>query len=309
MKQAFHERLHGGKPLLLDGGLATELEAQGHDLDDPLWSAALLLRDPQAIIRAHLAYLEAGAQCIISASYQASRQGLMTLGLSPGEADAVIAGAVDLAREAIDRFIVRHPQTPRPLLAASCGPYGAVLHDGSEYTGRYDADAKILRAFHAERLPVLDQAGADVLACETIPNSVESRVLAGLLRRARTPAWISFACADGRHLNDGTPVRQAAGLFADHPTVAAIGVNCTPPQYIAELIREIRAAAPRKAIVVYPNSGERYRAADNSWHGTVSPVACADAAEQWLRQGAWAIGGCCRMGPDHIAAMAARLDA
>ena len=300
MKSRFLQWLESEELLLLDGGLATELEAQGHDLNDPLWSAALLLRDPQAIVDAHLAYLEAGAQCIISASYQASRQGLARLGLSPLEADRLIAGSINLACEAIDLFLEKHPEARRPLVAASSGPYGAVLHDGSEYTGQYGIDDKALRAFHAERLPVLDQAGADVLACETIPNATEAKVLAGLLRRMRTPAWISFACQDGAHLNDGTPLLESARRFRDHPTVVAIGINCTPPQFIEPLIEVLRSAAPGKPIVVYPNSGERFDASGKNWHGTASPLECAASARRWREAGANIIGGCCRMGPAHI---------
>jgi homocysteine S-methyltransferase len=303
MTNRFLDWLAREDTLLLDGGLATELEAQGHDLDDPLWSAALLLRDPGAIVDAHRAYLDAGAQCIISASYQASREGLSRLGLSPLEADRLIAGTVDLAHEAIEQFMREHPDTARPLVAASVGPWGAVQHDGSEYNGDYAIDDKGLRAFHAERLPVLDQAGADVLACETIPNATEAKVLAGLLRRMRTPAWISFACSDGEHLNDGTLLAESARRFRDHPTVVAVGVNCTPPQFIDSLIEVLKSAVPDKAIVVYPNSGERYDARDNSWHGTVSPVECAAAAMRWRKAGAMIIGGCCRMGPRHIAAI------
>ena len=304
MTHRFLHWLESGESLLLDGGLATELEAQGHDLNNTLWSASLLHREPEAIIAAHMAYLEAGAQCIISASYQASRAGLMTLGISPGEADRLIAGTVDLAAEARERFLNTHPNANyTPLIAASVGPWGAVQHDGSEYSGVYAIDDKGLRAFHAERLPVLDGAGADVLACETIPNATEARVLAGLLRRMKTPAWVSFACRNGEQLSDGTPLRNAARLFANHPTVQAVGVNCTAPQFIEPLIGVLQAVVPDKAIVVYPNSGEHYDASDNAWHGTVTPMECAQAAISWRETGARLIGGCCRMGPGHISAM------
>lgn len=301
---AFVRALARREPTLLDGGLATQLEAQGHDLGTKLWSAALLRSDPQAIARAHRAYLEAGAECIISASYQASRQGFMGLGLSADEADRLIASAVGVAIAARDAFVQEHPETPFiPLVAASVGPYGAVLHDGSEYRGGYGIDRAALRAFHEPRLRLLDACGADVLACETIPDSDEACVLAELLATARTPAWISFSCRDGRSISDGTPINEAAARFRDHPKVLAVGVNCTAPQFVTSLIHEIRRAVPGKAVVVYPNSGERYEARDNSWHGTVTPLDCAAAAGEWRAAGATLIGGCCRMGPAHIAAM------
>ncbi|HWM29979.1 MAG TPA: homocysteine S-methyltransferase [Woeseiaceae bacterium] len=301
---AFSKALERRSPIVLDGGLATQLETQGHDLGSALWSAALLRSNPQAIALAHRAFLEAGAECIISASYQASRSGFMSLGLSATAADRLIASAVEIAIAARDAFLLEHPDTESaPLVAASIGPYGAVLHDGSEYRGDYGIDREALHAFHEPRLRLLDGCGADVLACETIPDRIEADVLAELLETTNTPAWISFSCRDERSISDGTPIADAAARFRDHDTVLAVGINCTAPQFVTPLIREIRRALPGKAVVVYPNSGERYQARDNSWHGTVTPVDCAAAATEWRAAGAMLIGGCCRMGPDHIAAM------
>lgn len=301
---AFSKALERGSPIVLDGGLATQLEAQGHGLDSALWSAALLRSNPLAIALAHRAFLEAGAECIISASYQASRDGFMSLGLSAADADRLIASAVEIAIAARDAFLLEHPDTEAaPLVAASIGPYGAVLHDGSEYRGDYGIDPEALRAFHGPRLRLLDDCGADVLACETIPDRIEADVLAELLVTANTPAWISFSCRDESSISDGTPIADAAARFRDHEKVLAVGINCTAPQFVTPLIRELRRAVPNKALVVYPNSGERYEARDNSWHGTVTPVDCAAAAMEWRAAGATLIGGCCRMGPEHIAAM------
>lgn len=301
---AFSKALERPSPLVLDGGLATQLEAQGHDLNSALWSAALLRSNPQAIALAHRAFLEAGAECIISASYQASRGGFMSLGLSAADADRLIASAVEIAIAARDAFLLEHPGTETaPLVAASIGPYGAVLHDGSEYRGGYGIGREALRDFHEPRLRLLDDCGADVLACETIPDRDEAEVLAELLETAKTPAWISFSCRDESSISDGTPIAEMAGRFRDHENVLAVGINCTAPQFVARLIGEVRPAVPGKAIVVYPNSGERYDARDNTWHGTVTPLDCAAAARQWQSAGATIIGGCCRMGPAHISAM------
>jgi homocysteine S-methyltransferase len=291
-------------PIVLDGGLATQLEAQGHDLGTALWSAALLRSEPQAIALAHRKFLEAGAECIISASYQASRSGFMSLGLSAADADRLIASAVRIAIAERDAFLLEHPDAESaPLVAASIGPYGAVLHDGSEYRGDYGVDRERLRSFHEPRLRLLDECGADVLACETIPDHDEAGVLAELLETVKTPAWISFSCRDERSISDGTPIADAAARFRDHDSVLAVGINCTAPHFVTPLIREIRRAVPGKAVVVYPNSGERYDARDNTWHGTVTPLDCAAAAKEWRAAGATLIGGCCRMGPEHIAAM------
>ena len=305
----FERALQMGDPIVLDGGLATELEAQGAVLHKALWSAAHLHSDPEAIVRAHFAYLESGANCIISASYQATRKGLMALGMSADEADALIASSVELAMEARKRFKEANPASTRTILvAASVGPYGAALQDGSEYVGAYGVSKAALREFHEHRLQLLDAAGADILACETLPDVDEAAVLGDLLESARTPAWVSFSCRDGRHISDGTPIRECAEMFVDHPRVLALGVNCTPPQYISSLVRELKSAAPGKAIVVYPNSGERYEAGTNTWHGTSTPVECGTAAEEWRSAGATLIGGCCRMGPEHIRQMRERLE-
>lgn len=300
----FEKALAGDRTIVLDGGLATELEAQGFDIGTELWSAGLLRSNPSAIVEANCAYLEAGAEIIASASYQASRQGFMSLGLSEQEADDLIASSVELACSARKQFLDAHPDTRyTPLVAASIGPYGAALHDGSEYTGNYDIDENGLRDFHEARLQLLDQSNADVLACETIPNKLEAKVLCELLKNVRLPAWVSFSCCDERCISDGTPLQEVTRVFRDHPRVLALGINCTAPHLITPLIGEIRRAAPDKAIVVYPNSGETYDVSTNSWFGTASPDECAAAARSWRDAGAKIIGGCCRVGPRHITAL------
>jgi len=262
--------------ILLDGGLASELEARGHDLSDALWSARLLRDDPEAIRAVHDAYVEAGAECVITASYQAT---VAALG------EERLRRSVELAKNA-------------PMVAASIGPYGATLANGSEYTGDYgDVD---LHAFHAERFAILDNSGADVLACETLPRLDEALVLARMLDR--TPAWFSFACRDDRHIADGTLLRECAAALDRFEGVYAIGVNCTAPRFVEALIGEVRAETD-KPIVVYPNSGERYDAATRTWTGTRDPQDFAEAAQRWRDAGASLIGGCCRTSPDHIRAL------
>ena len=289
---------------MLDGGLATQLEAQGCDIGNALWSASLLIEDPEAIVAANRAYLDAGADCIATASYQASREGFAQRGLSAEEADALMRLSVDLAVQARDEYLAANPDTREaPLIAASIGPYGAMLHDASEYRGDYGVAAQTLRDFHDSRLRLFDASVADVLAIETIPSALEAKVLAELLRGCETPAWVSFSCRDGESISDGTPVAEAAQLFAGHPVVVAIGINCTPPQYAEELIRRVRRAAPDKALVAYPNSGEIYRVDDHSWTGTSTPLDFASAARRWVTAGASIVGGCCRTGPEHIGAM------
>ncbi|MFT4822865.1 MAG: homocysteine S-methyltransferase [Halioglobus sp.] len=293
--------------MLLDGGLATELEARGQDLSHPLWSARLLIEDPQVIIDAHLAYLNAGAQCIITASYQASHPGFVQLGYTQAQATDALLLSVELAQKAISAFLNTEQSVHAPRIAASIGPYGAYLSDGSEYRGDYGVTLEQLVEFHAPRMEILSSSEANFLACETIPSLLEAQALNTVLRQQDKPAWVSFSCADGGHLHDGTRIADAAKVFADNEKVFAIGVNCTPPQHMPNLISCIKTSS-EKAIVVYPNSGEFFDAKTKTWHGTSSPDDCAKAAMSWVQSGATLIGGCCRMGPEHIAAMKAALD-
>jgi len=303
-KQAFIRALERDVPLILDGGLATQLEAQGCDIVNALWSASLLQSNPDAIVEAMRAYLDAGAECIATASYQASREGFANVGLSEDEADALMLLSVDLAERARREYLADNPGIEfTPLVAASIGPYGAMLHDGSEYQGNYGVSEATLRNFHESRLKLFDASNADVLAVETIPSQLEARVLVELLADCNSPAWVSFSCKDESHLVDGTPVAEVAALFRDHPTVVAVGVNCTPPQFVLELIRRIKVAVPEKVVAAYPNSGETYSVVDNAWFGTVTPGDCAGAARAWVDAGARIVGGCCRMGPEHIRAI------
>lgn len=274
----FRKRLEEQGFVLLDGGLATELEARGWDLADELWSARLLRDAPGEILAVHESYVEAGADCVITASYQAT---LERLG-----ADALLL-SVALARE-----------SGAPLVAASVGPYGAARADGSEYTGAYgEVD---LEAWHRERFRVLDDSDADVLACETLPSFAEARALAALLDRK--PAWFSFTCRDERTIADGTPLRECAAYLDGIEKVLAIGVNCTPPRLVEPLIAEVRSATA-KPIVVYPNSGERWDPRARAWTGSRDPQEFAQAARRWRAGGASILGGCCRTGPEHIRRM------
>lgn len=307
--RSFAELLQRDRPILIDGGLATQCEAMGCDIDDALWSAVLLQSNPRALVDAHRAFLDAGAEIIATASYQASRNGFMASGLSAAAADRVIVSSVKLAEQAREEFLRDNPDTHRaPLIAASIGPFGAALHDASEYTGQYGVTEKELREFHRGRLELLDESGPDLLACETIPSYEEAQLLAELLSKATSPAWISFSCRDEKHISDGTPIADVASLFAGHPRVLAVGVNCLAPELIPPIIATLKSAAADKAIVVYPNSGETYNVNDNSWSGNVTELQCERSAQVWIEAGARLIGGCCRIGPSQIAAMA-RCDA
>ncbi len=298
--------------VVLDGGLATQLEAQGHDLSDRLWSATLLDDEPEAIIEAHLAYFRAGARVATTASYQATFEGFAGRGIDHDHAAELMRRSVDLAAAARDRYraelAARGAPDPGPLLvAASVGPYGAMLADGSEYRGRYGRSVDELMAFHRERLHVLASTAADLLAIETIPEVAEAVAITRLLDEVPgTPAWISFSCADGAHLRSGEEFEVAVDAVAGSPAVVAVGVNCTAPEHVTSLVGLARGVTA-KPIVVYPNSGEGWDASARRWTGAASARVDGAAAARWRAAGASLIGGCCRVTPDQIALLAGSL--
>ncbi len=290
-------------PAILDGGLATELEHQGYALDDTLWSARLLLESPETISSVHLAYLQAGADYITTASYQATITGFVRAGISEPLAIALLQRSVRLARGQRDLFwreAANRSGRTFPRVACSVGPYGAYLANGSEYTGNYRLDRDGLIAFHRRRWSLLADEKPDVMLCETIPSMAEVRVLADLAAETvALPTWISLSCRDAGHLCDGTPIRDVAMFLNEQPAVRSIGVNCVPPALVSDLIGEVRNASD-KPVVVYPNSGESWDAGQKKWIGRNSLSGFAELAKLWRRQGADVIGGCCRTGPDHI---------
>jgi homocysteine S-methyltransferase len=284
-----------GAPLILDGGLATELEAQGHDLSDALWSARLLADAPEEIVAAHAAFFRAGADIATTASYQASFEGFAKRGIERAEAARLMRRSVELARLAGDVEPGRHRW-----VAASIGPYGAMLADGSEYRGRYGLTKRELREFHRPRLEVLAEARPDVFALETVPDVVEAEALVEAVADLDVPAWLSFTIA-GEQTRAGQPLAEAFAVAADEDAIIAVGVNCSAPDDVLPAI-EIARTALEKPIVVYPNSGEGWDAQRRAWTGRsrLSP----EQARNWRAAGAQAIGGCCRVRPEDITAVA-----
>jgi homocysteine S-methyltransferase len=291
-------------PLVIDGGLATQLERLGADLSDELWSARLLLDEPDLIRQVHRSYFDAGADVAIGASYQASFEGFARLGVDRAGTVALLRRSVELAREAASA-------TGRPglLVAASVGPYGAVLADGSEYIGRYGMSVEQLIAFHEPRLDTLLDAEPDLLAVETIPSIVEAEGIVRLLEsRSRAHAWITFSCRDDERISDGTPIVEAASVAASCPAVIGVGVNCTPPRLVAGLLRRVRRSLPETPLVAYPNLGSTWDPAARAWRAEGPRPDFGVCARSWLEEGATAIGGCCGTGPDDVAAIASVVD-
>jgi homocysteine S-methyltransferase len=300
----FLAALRAGSPIVLDGGLATELEAMGEDLSDALWSARLLADAPDRIEEAHLAYYRAGARVATTASYQATFPGFAARGIPHDEAAALLRRSVELAERARARAIEGGVRGPL-FVAASVGPYGAYLADGSEYRGRYGMSIASLREFHRERLEVLASTNAQVLALETIPEVEEAEALASLLVDLDpVAAWVSFSCADGGHVRSGAPIEEAVAAVAGHGGVAAVGVNCTAPEHVPELVARIRAVT-ELPVIAYPNGGEDWDAAARRWTGDPGAGLDGHAVAGWVAAGATLVGGCCRVGPERIAAIAA----
>jgi homocysteine S-methyltransferase len=277
-------------PVVLDGGLATQLEQQGADLSSSLWSARLLVDDPAAIVAAHRAFFAAGSQIATSASYQASLAGFAAVGV---DGAAMLRRSVELARRAAGGRDGRW-------VAASVGPYGATRADGSEYRGDYGLSVAALRRFHRPRLEILAETDADVLAVETIPCLAEVDAVLAELDRLDRPAWLSISCA-GASTRAGEPADQAFAMARDCAAVVAVGVNCLDPADVAGLVRTAVTTSGKPA-VAYPNRGEKWDAAARRWFaaGGFDPAAVPD----WIGAGARLVGGCCRVTPEDIRAIA-----
>lgn len=280
--------------IVIDGGLATELEAMGCDLNDPLWSARVLLDDPALIEAVHERYANAGAQVLTTATYQATVEGLMAHGRTRTQAEGTFRDAVDLARRVAQR------RSPPLWVAGSIGSYGASLADGSEYRGAYGLDRAALREVHRSRVQLL-APHCDLLAAETLPSLTEALAFVDLLTEFRTPGWLSFSCRDALHTAEGVPLEACAqALRGASKWLLAWGLNCCDPAWIQPALEHLAPLADRP-FVVYPNAGEGWA---GHWHGDAwTPERLASAARGWWHAGARWIGGCCRTGPDHIAAL------
>ncbi|WP_244205406.1 homocysteine S-methyltransferase [Streptomyces bobili] len=288
--------------VVLDGGMSNQLESAGHDLSDELWSARLLAERPEAITEAHLAYFEAGANVAITSSYQATFEGFAKRGIDRQEAARLLALSVELAQEAARQ--ARDKGVRQPLwVAASVGPYGAMLADGSEYRGRYGLTVDELERFHRPRLEVLAAAGPDVLALETVPDAEEAEALLRAVRGLGVPAWLSYSIA-GDRTRAGQPLEEAFAPAAEADEVIAVGVNCCAPEDVEGAVATA-ARVTGKPVVVYPNSGEAWDAEARAWNGrsTFAP----EQVLAWRDSGARLIGGCCRVGPDAVASIARTL--
>ena len=283
--------------LITDGGLATELEARGHDLSDDLWSARLLVDAPEEIVAVHCAFFRAGASIATTASYQASFDGFAERGISRNDAVRLLRRSVELAMDARDQV------GGQRWVAASVGPYGAAVANGEEYVGRYGLSVAQLADWHRPRLEILADARADVLALETVPDIDEAEALVGLVHELGVPSWLSYTIA-GATTRAGQPLADAFAVAAGVPEIVAVGVNCCAPADVENAVRVAREVTG-KPVIVYPNSGEEWDGERRTWIG--NGQWSADLVPRWAAAGARIIGGCCRVHPDDIAALASTL--
>ncbi|MFK0213778.1 homocysteine S-methyltransferase [Streptomyces sp. NPDC090298] len=289
----------GAGVLVLDGGLSNQLEAQGCDLSDALWSARLLADGPEQIEAAHTAYVRAGARVLITSSYQATFEGFARRGAGREEAARLLARSVELARSAGEAV------GEEVWVAASVGPYGAMLADGSEYRGRYGLTVGALERFHRPRIEVLAAAGPDVLALETVPDADEAEALLRAAEGCGVPVWLSYTVEGGR-TRAGQDLAEAFAVAAGNDQVVAVGVNCCDPAEAGDAV-ELAVAVTGKPAVVYPNSGERWDARARGWSGDMAFD--PERALAWAGAGARLVGGCCRVGPETVGALAGTLAA
>ncbi|XP_038673684.1 homocysteine S-methyltransferase YbgG isoform X1 [Scyliorhinus canicula] len=298
----------GKKMTILDGALATELEAAGMDLkEDALWSARILQTNPQAIKNVHASYLCSGADVITTATYQATVVGFVKhLCLQSEEAVLLIKSGVQLAKEAVDEFLSESKSSDRekPLVAGSIGPYGASLHDGSEYSGNYveQMTKEELKAWHRPQLQALISAGVDLIAMETVPSLKEGEALVELLREfPNSKAWLSFSVKDEQYISHGERFDDAVKFALESDQLVAVGLNCCPPNLVSPLLRAAnKNKGSERGWIVYPNSGEMWTS-NAGWENKPVDNQLAKFAVEWKELGAKWIGGCCRTTPADIA--------
>ena len=333
-RNAFLDIIKEKGHLVLDGALGTELERLGYDISDKLWSAKMLIENPEALKKVHIAYLAAGADIIESAGYQATVAGFKSYGCGTEEALELVKSSVRIAVQARNEFLeakandaltlrgitlgeqlpdgsVRYfseGALPKPLVAASVGPYGAFLADGSEYHGNYGVQTEYLEVFHIPRMALFCEENPDVIACETVPSYDEAIAIARTLCDPFTtkgiPAWISFSCKAEHHISSGETIIKCAATIDKVRQLTGIGINCTAPEYVESLIKDIRSVT-KKPIAVYPNLGETYDGETKTWSG--GQQSFIDYVDVWRKAGANIIGGCCRTNPDIIREVAKQI--
>ncbi|MFQ1041902.1 homocysteine S-methyltransferase [Gilliamella sp. CG16] len=291
--------------IIVDGALASELQRRGSDLNDSLWSAKVLFEQPELIRQVHYDYFKAGADCAITASYQATPLGFAKKGINLNDSIALIQKSVELAQQAKQQYLSELDQ-PKPLLiAGSVGPYGAYLADGSEYTGAYQLSEEAFMDFHYVRIKALIDANVDLLACETLPSFTEIKALTKVIKQfPKISCWFSFTLKDDQHLSDGTPLSLVVEYLNNIEQIASVGINCIALEKVTRSLNVLNKLTS-KPLIVYPNSGEVYDPLIKQWHPNPQHnCTFANQLTNWIESGAKLIGGCCQTTPNDIANIA-----
>ena len=274
--------------LVLDGGLSTALEENGFDVGGPMWTGELLLSNPDAVTAAHRSFVEAGADILITGSYQVSFDGGRAVGWSDDDVERALRNSTAAARLAANE---------ETLVAASIGPYGAYLNDGSEFRGHYNVTASAIRDFHDRRLDILLDTEPDMVAIETMPDLDEVRIIMELVESKKPDMdfWVSFTVREAGQLSGGATFADACAMVERHSSAIAVGINCSPLSVITPTLASVETDLP---FIVYPNAGQTWDAKSMSWMGTPTFATHVDV-EEWVSAGARIIGGCCGYGPGH----------
>ena len=289
------------KYMIIDGALASELQRRGCDLNDSLWSAKVLIEQPELIQQVHYDYFKAGADCAITASYQATPMGFAQKGIELEESIKLIKTSVKLAQQAKMQYLNDIKEDKALLIAGSVGPYGAYLANGSEYTGDYQLSESEFIAFHKDRVTALIDAGVDILACETMPSFLEIKALAKLIQQfPMVNCWFSLTLKDQQHISDGTPLTEVIEYLNSIEQIVSVGINCIALEKVTPAL-EVLSKLTSKPLIVYPNSGEQYDPTTKQWHKNHHHnCTFANQLDTWIKLGAKLIGGCCQTTPEDI---------
>lgn len=289
------------KYMIIDGALASELQRRGCDLNDSLWSAKVLIEQPELIQQVHYDYFKAGADCAITASYQATPMGFAQKGIELEESIKLIKTSVKLAQQAKMQYLNDIKQDKALLIAGSVGPYGAYLANGSEYTGDYQLSESEFIAFHKDRVTALIDAGVDILACETMPSFLEIKALVKLIQQfPMVNCWFSLTLKDQQHISDGTPLTEVIEYLNSIEQIVSVGINCIALEKVTPAL-EVLSKLTSKPLIVYPNSGEQYDPTTKQWHKNHHHnCTFANQLDTWIKLGAKLIGGCCQTTPEDI---------
>lgn len=288
-------------PAVLDGGLSFPLEEKKIRMNTNLWTAELLISKPELIREVHINYIDSGAKIITTSSYQASFKSLKKRGYSEIQSKNIILKSVEIVEE------IKKNYNNKIIIAASIGPYGSYLADGSEYVGNYDINEETFFDFYKKKVDLLDSSSADVLAFETIPSYKEAKVISKILKETKKQSWISFSCKNQKEISDGTKLEKCCEYLNNHSKIFGVGVNCTSPKYISKLISILKRKLKNKKIIIYPNSGEIYDGKNKNWIGN-SNITFESYIDEWLNLGVDILGGCCRVGTKEIKKIKDKID-